>query len=202
MNGTLSWSHPESPCVVRRGDDYYLFWKGGEGMRYVRSNDPLDFTGADEHRLATSHASKIVQHDSAWYVTSCSRDIDDISHTLSDRTRGLFLAGIRWEGELPRVVPLDGITGVHGTAETIRENPARPNPVRRGESLFVGIGERSGGEHDVTIVDPRSIEIVHERIASIIDADGRRVVEIPTADLPPGIYFVRIGTTVARVVVF
>ncbi|HVK38909.1 MAG TPA: hypothetical protein VNA88_10280 [Candidatus Kapabacteria bacterium] len=101
------WAHPESPCVVRKEGRHYLFWKTGDGTRYVISNDPLDFEDAEEHVLATSHASKVVEHDGRWFVTSCSRDLDDLLHERSDRTRGLLLAELDWSGMLPRLLPIE-----------------------------------------------------------------------------------------------
>jgi hypothetical protein len=97
------WAHPESPCVVRKDGRYYLFWKGGNGTRYVISDDPLDFEGAEEHLLATSHASRIFESDGSWLITSCSRAIGDVLHATSDRTRGLFLGRLDWEGMLPSI---------------------------------------------------------------------------------------------------
>lgn len=93
---TNTYAHPESPCVVKREGRYYLFWKGGVGTRYVVSDDPLDFQGREETVLATSHASRIVEWGSQWYITSCSREVDDVTHTCSDRTQGLSLAGLNW----------------------------------------------------------------------------------------------------------
>ncbi len=100
-----TYAHPESPCVVKRDDLYYLFWKGGAGTRYVISDNPLDFHDRDEYFLATSHASKVVEWGDSWYITSCSRWVHDATHTLSDRTKGLFIGGLEWRGRHPAVVP-------------------------------------------------------------------------------------------------
>ncbi len=100
------YANPESPCVVKRFDMYYLFWKGGAGTRYVISKNPLDFNDRDQYFLATSHASKVFTRRDQWYITSCSRDVDDITHSLSDRERGLFLGSIMWHGNHPVVTPL------------------------------------------------------------------------------------------------
>jgi beta-fructofuranosidase len=198
---TVTWNHPESPCLVRHGDFYYLFWKGGEGTRYLRSSDPLDFTGAEEHLLATSHASEIFNWGDDWYITSCSRYLDDLTHDRSDRTQGLYLAEIQWKDDLPYVAPLGGILHGSGSIGRIDGGSVRPNPVRRGAMLFIDVAEHSGNRHDVSISDLRSIERFHDTIAALVDSDGRRVVEIPTADLQPGVYLVRVDRKVARVMV-
>jgi hypothetical protein len=67
------WNHPESPCVFKRDSLYYLFWKAGNGTRYVIGDDPLHFFDDSETFLATSHASEIFEWNGAWYITSCSR---------------------------------------------------------------------------------------------------------------------------------
>jgi arabinan endo-1,5-alpha-L-arabinosidase len=97
------WAHPESPCIVVKDRRTYLFWKGGNGTRYVISNDPFDFEGNEEHILATSHASRVFEADGRWLVTSCSREIGDVLHARSDRTRGLYIAPLDWSGMLPVV---------------------------------------------------------------------------------------------------
>lgn len=95
------WSHPESPCVVVKDARYYLFWKEGDGTRYVISNDPLDFEANEIHYVSNSHASKVFEWRDRWYITSCSRAVDDVMHATSDRTRGLFVADLDWSGMLP-----------------------------------------------------------------------------------------------------
>jgi len=101
----MAYSRPESPCVIRRGDLYYLFWKGGDGTRYVISDDPFDFQNREAYWLATSHASEIFEWDGDWYITSCSRPVEDVAH-MQDRTRGLYLARLEWDGIWPRLVAL------------------------------------------------------------------------------------------------
>ncbi len=41
---------------------YGLFWQGGDGTRYMVSDDPFDFRNGEAYRLATSylHRSGIV----------------------------------------------------------------------------------------------------------------------------------------------
>lgn len=99
-----AYAHPESPVLVQRAGMNYIFWKGGVGTRYAMSRDPLDFHGAESYLLASSHASELVHVDGRWLVTSCSRNLDDIGHDTTDRTRGLFIAGLEFEGKWPRVV--------------------------------------------------------------------------------------------------
>ena len=102
-------AHPESPCVIKREGIYYLFWTSGNGTRYVFGNDPLHFFDEGETFLATSHASEIFEWKGRWYITSCSRAVNDILHKYSDRTRGLFLAAIKWDGTRPYVAKLEDI---------------------------------------------------------------------------------------------
>ncbi|MBC8144384.1 MAG: hypothetical protein H7X80_02295, partial [bacterium] len=45
--------------------------------------------------------------DSRWYITSCSRTVNDVDHNYSDRTQGLFLASLEWNGGLPTVKRFD-----------------------------------------------------------------------------------------------
>jgi sucrose-6-phosphate hydrolase SacC (GH32 family) len=103
-----TWAHPESPCVVYRAEDdrYYLFWKGGSGTRYVISSNPLDFENRNDYMVATSHASEIFEWNGEWFITSCSREVDDYTHGRTDRTKGLFLASITWNGRHPVVTSL------------------------------------------------------------------------------------------------
>lgn len=100
---TFTYCAPESPCVLQRGELYYIFWKSGSGTRYVISTNPLDFNDREEYFLATCHASEIFEWDGRWFITSCSRELDDIAHERTDRTKGLYLARIEWDGIWPRV---------------------------------------------------------------------------------------------------
>jgi len=94
----------ESPCLVERGGCEFLFYRHGNGTKYSIS-DTADWRGRDTYYLGPSHASEIFEADGRWYITSCSRPVDDLAHKR-DRSTGLFLAGIDWEGFLPRIVPL------------------------------------------------------------------------------------------------
>lgn len=104
-DAATSWSHPESPCVVKRDSMYYLFWKGGAGTRYAISKDPLNFHNRDSYFLSTSHASKVFEWNGEWFITSCSRWVQDASHTISDRTKGLFIARLKWDALHPEITP-------------------------------------------------------------------------------------------------
>lgn len=101
-----SYCAPESPCVIFRNGLYYLFWKGGNGTRYTISRNPLDFRDREAYFLGTSHASEIFEWKDSWFVTSCSREIADVGHKNSDRSKGLFLAGLKWNGLWPHLSQL------------------------------------------------------------------------------------------------
>ena len=113
------YTHPESPCVVVRDGRYTLFWKGGSGTRYATSDNPLNFENAEERFLATSHASKVFEWRGNWYITSCSRNVNDVMHTHSDRTRGLFLAGLTWDGDVARLTELPTVSHVDDAADVV-----------------------------------------------------------------------------------
>jgi predicted GH43/DUF377 family glycosyl hydrolase len=104
----MSYAAPESPCVVRRNGQYYLFWKGGNGTRYTISHNPLDFRDREAYFLGTCHASEIFEWEGTWFATSCSRRLDDVAHASTDRSRGLYLAGIEWDGCWPRLRKIAG----------------------------------------------------------------------------------------------
>ena len=74
----------------------------GGAQEYVISDDPLDFQHHEAYFLATSHASEIFEWQGRWYITSCSRPVEDVEHK-QDRTRGLYLAGMEWDGIRPRL---------------------------------------------------------------------------------------------------
>jgi sucrose-6-phosphate hydrolase SacC (GH32 family) len=93
----------ESPCVIQRGDRYILFYRHGDGTKYCCSDDPLDWHGRDSSLLATCHASEIFEVDGQWWITHCSRPIDDLTHRF-DRTCGLYLARLAWKGWRPVVL--------------------------------------------------------------------------------------------------
>ena len=95
----------ESPCMVRRRDRYFLFYRHGNGMKYSISDVPTGWEGRDTYYLGPSHASEIFETGGQWYITSCSRPVDDIAHKR-DRSMGLFLARLDWDRFLPRIVSL------------------------------------------------------------------------------------------------
>lgn len=96
----------ESPCVIVRDGQYYLFYKHRDETRLVVSTDPFSFTNQEDHWFSPAHAAEIFKYRGDWYISSCSRDLLDVRHTTTDRTRGLFLARLDWSEELPRVRPL------------------------------------------------------------------------------------------------
>jgi predicted GH43/DUF377 family glycosyl hydrolase len=92
------WTHPESPCVVKMGRRWALFWNCGPGTCYALGTEPLKFDGESAVFLATSHASRVVKHEESWYITSCSRKIaDPFRDQGTDRTCGLFMARLKIE---------------------------------------------------------------------------------------------------------
>ena len=102
----MTYAAPESPCVIEWQGRYYLFWKGGNGTRYTISDNPLDFRDRESYFLGTCHASEVFEWDGKWFATSCSREVSDVAHERTDRSRGLFLAGIEWNGLYPRLVQI------------------------------------------------------------------------------------------------
>lgn len=189
----FTYAHPESPCVFQKDGLWYLFWKGGNGTRYVISDNPLDFNDRSEYFLATSHASEIFDWQGTWFITSCSRDINDITHSFSDRTRGLFLAGIEWEGRYPTVVPLQrsgaDIQEYHQSFSgiTIWPNPAENGTLR---ILLQGMHEISADGLTVADIVGRNIPL-QPSADPYLTADGL-VVELDAEKLPAGIYVIQV----------
>ena len=101
----------ESPCVVERDGLYYLFYKHRDETRLVISPDPLNFTNQEDHWFSPAHAAEVFSFGNAWYISSCSRDLLDIRHAWSDRTRGLYLASLDWSGGIPHVIPFSPSEG-------------------------------------------------------------------------------------------
>ncbi|NCO36325.1 MAG: hypothetical protein AUJ92_15275 [Armatimonadetes bacterium CG2_30_59_28] len=95
----------ESPCVVARNGRYYLFYKHRNATRLVVSDDPLSFTKMRDIRFSIAHAAKVFEADEQWFISSCSRDLTDLWHDRSDRTRGLYLARLTWDDGLPELAP-------------------------------------------------------------------------------------------------
>lgn len=95
----------ESPCVIERDGQYYLFYKHRDETRLVVSADPLRFTDQEDRWFSPAHAAEIFQYRGEWLISSCSRDVLDVRHSATDRTRGLFLARLDWSAEIPRVAP-------------------------------------------------------------------------------------------------
>ncbi len=102
----FSTTSMESPCVVHRDGLYYLFYKHRDGTRLAISDDPLRFTDKEDAPFSPAHAAKVCEAEGRWYMSHCSRELEDVGHQYSDRTKGLYLAGIEWAGCSPHVVPL------------------------------------------------------------------------------------------------
>lgn len=95
----------ESPCVVARAGRYYFFYKHRNETRLVVSPDPLQFTDQPDRWFSLAHAAEVFEADGQWYISSCSRDLLDLKHEKTDRTRGLFLARLQWDATGPAVTP-------------------------------------------------------------------------------------------------
>lgn len=189
------YAHPESPCVVKHGDLYYLFWKGGSGTRYVISENPLDFEDRDEYGLISSHASKVFQFGDRWFITSCSRQIKDVTHSYSDRTRGLYLAEIIWGDFHPTVTSLREMP----PTEMLAAPPEglSPRVVLSGENTFLYVPAKPKLPALVIITDAQA-SIVQQQPDAAVQANstGSIRVIVSTTKLRPGTYNVRVdGST-------
>lgn len=77
-----------------------------------------------------------------------------------------------------------------------------PNPVERGRSILLRLSSGSYVTRpEVDVSDARGVRIFRAYPAAVVDEDGSQVVEIPTDELMSGVYFIRIGTEVACLVV-
>jgi len=89
----------ESPFVVRRGDDYYLFIgprRGYVGTEVFRSRDPYHWHVRDRVGFIRAHAAEVVRDsDGQWYVSAAGV-----------RQGGLHLAPLYWEDDPDRPLPL------------------------------------------------------------------------------------------------
>ena len=92
----------ESPCLVKKNNLYYLFYRHGSGTKYCISDSYTDFTYCDSYYLGPSHASEIFLFNNQWYISSCSRLVSDLEHK-TDRSTGLYLARLSWEGLHPEI---------------------------------------------------------------------------------------------------
>ncbi len=105
----MAWEHSttsmESPCVVERNGLYYLFYKHRDETRLAISDDPLRFSDKQDRWFSIAHAAEVFPARDRWYISHCSRDPLDLRHERSDRTRGLSLACIEWEDDMPVVTP-------------------------------------------------------------------------------------------------
>ena len=98
----------ESPCVIERDGIYYLFYKHRDGTRLVISDDPLSFSDKEDVWFSIAHAAEVFEARGNWYISSCSRELLDVHHERSDRTKGLFLASLDWSNDIPEIVPFAG----------------------------------------------------------------------------------------------
>ena len=96
----------ESPCVVKYDGNYCLFYKHRNETRLVMSDNPLCFTDGQDKWFSVAHAAEVFQAGNRWYITHCSRKPEDVTHEKTNRTRGLYLAGLDWTNGMPAVVPL------------------------------------------------------------------------------------------------
>lgn len=92
----------ESPCLLKKDNLYYLFYRHGNGTKYCISDSYTNFTYSDSYYLSPSHASEIFKFKDYWYISSCSRAVADIEHK-TDRSMGLFLAKLAWDGLHPEI---------------------------------------------------------------------------------------------------
>ena len=102
----FSTTSMESPCVVPKDGRYYLFYKHRNETRLVVSDNPLQFSDKRDAWFSIAHAAEVFPAAGRWYISSCSRDLLDLGHKKSDRTKGLFLAQVAWRASGPAVVPL------------------------------------------------------------------------------------------------
>ncbi len=85
---------PESPMLVEKEGLYYLFWTIHDGRNgpyddrtfVYGSENPLDFSGAEELTLLSAHAPELIHDDGQWLISSVERP-----------RRGLSLAPLVWE---------------------------------------------------------------------------------------------------------
>lgn len=96
----------ESPCMIRNHGAYFLFYRHGNGTKFCVSDDPLEFTFSDSHWLGPCHASEVFFFRGRWYISSCSRPPQDITHT-EDRRHGLWLACLDWSDFYPRIAAFE-----------------------------------------------------------------------------------------------
>ncbi|MBL4576595.1 MAG: family 43 glycosylhydrolase [Opitutaceae bacterium] len=97
----------ESPCVIERNGKFYLFYKHQDETRLVISEDPFNFTDQTDHWFSITHASEFFESAGQWYISSCSRALLDLDHSQTDRTKGLYLARLNWENEIPQIIPFE-----------------------------------------------------------------------------------------------
>ena len=98
----------ESPCVIEKNGQYFLFYKHRDETRLAVSDNPLKFTDKEDIRFSIAHAAEVFSINNRWYISSCSHDPQDIYNEKSDRTKGLYLASLDWTNDgIPRIIPFE-----------------------------------------------------------------------------------------------
>lgn len=95
----------ESARVLSRNGLCCLFYKHRNGTRQALADPPLRFTETADRFSSPALAAEVFPAEHRWYLTHCSRDLKNLEHRWSDRTRGLYRAGQEWEDQEPRVAP-------------------------------------------------------------------------------------------------
>lgn len=94
---SFGWGNLESPTVVRRGEEFYLFVTRTSESRhdYART---LVFASRDPRRFAwtpvtelTAHAAEVIEHGGECFVTSAGW-----TYQIGERWRGLSVAPLGW----------------------------------------------------------------------------------------------------------
>jgi len=95
----------ESPCVVKKDGQYWLFFKHGWWTYVVSAPTPWDFEFQTPVRVGFAHAAEVFEEEGRWIITHCSADPADYPYRVSNRTRGFFLGELDWPaGGFPRLV--------------------------------------------------------------------------------------------------
>jgi len=83
----------ESPCVVKHGGRWHLFFMHGLGMRWGASETPFDFP--QTIREYHAHASEVFSWGDEWFMSHCGAGYG-----------GLGLARLDMDRQPPRLMPL------------------------------------------------------------------------------------------------
>ncbi|MFH0965118.1 MAG: hypothetical protein V2A58_14055 [Planctomycetota bacterium] len=96
-----------APCVVKVGELYQLFVTYERGVFWAASDDPLFFE--DFSYLGPYYASEVFFAEGRAFITSSLKTLGKAD--LTGPFRGLYLAGLRWEGTVPIVMDLADCLG-------------------------------------------------------------------------------------------